>query len=51
MDRLDGPTRQRNKLLGARFPDSGVCIPWKEWVAGREAGQQEKYLRNKFKGL
>jgi hypothetical protein len=22
-----------------------VCIPWEEWVAAKEAGQQEEYLR------
>jgi hypothetical protein len=45
VDRLDGPTRLRNALLHARFPDGLVCIPWKEWVAATQAGQQEEYLR------
>jgi hypothetical protein len=43
--RLDGPTRLRNALLHARFPVGVVCIPWKEWVAATQAGQQEEYLR------
>jgi hypothetical protein len=45
IDRLDGPTRLRNVLLQARFPDGVVCIPWREWVAAVKAGQQEEYLR------
>jgi hypothetical protein len=45
VDRLEGPTRLRNALLQARFPDGVVCIPWKEWVAATKAGQQEEYLR------
>jgi hypothetical protein len=45
VDRLDGPTRLRNALLHARFPDGLVCIPWKEWVAAKQAGEQEEYLR------
>jgi hypothetical protein len=45
VDRLNGPTRLRNALLQARFPDGVVCIPWKEWVAAGEAGQQGEYAR------
>jgi hypothetical protein len=44
-DRLNGPTRLRNALLQARFPDGVVCIPWKEWGAAKLSGQQEEYLR------
>jgi hypothetical protein len=45
VDRLDGPTRLRNALSRARFPDGVLVIPWKEWVAATKAGQQEEYLR------
>jgi hypothetical protein len=43
-DRLNGPTRLRNVLLRARFPDGLLCIPWEEWVAATKAGRQQEYL-------
>jgi hypothetical protein len=43
-DRLKGPTRLRNALLQARFPDGVVCIPWFEWKTATASGQQEEYL-------
>jgi hypothetical protein len=45
IDRLDGPTRLRNVLLQARFPDGFVPIPWREWRPLKGRAQQEEYLR------
>jgi hypothetical protein len=42
--RLDGPTRLRNALLHARFPDGVLCIPWRAWVEAEQGGTQQELL-------